>query len=126
MKMFEPLIHHKVHKYTISGILAGGALLLLSLASQRLMTEPQFHPLEVYIILVPGAALLLRSLRPPIGVLRGTFALIGGMLVGTTPILFTAESAQLNWLSIAVALLGAALLGASFSEKVDQEVHKIP
>lgn len=117
MKMVETLKHHKTHKYTISGFVVGGILLLASVVDITMLKEPQYHPLSVYMTLVPGLALILRSLRPPMGILRSVTTVIGGAMLGATPMLLTSDNTQVLWLSLVNGLIGAGLLGFSFTSK---------
>jgi hypothetical protein len=124
MRAMEALHHHKTHKYTITGLLTGGMLLLVSLANYRLLEDPRINPLSVYITLVPGIALILRSLRPPIGIIRVFTVLAGGILTGAVPILYTQEDVTFKWASLVALVLGAALLGGSFTPVAKTEYHK--
>lgn len=123
MKTTGAVKHHKTHKYTLSGFAFGGVLLLISMANMFMLEEPKFHPLSVYITLIPGILFILRSLRPPMGILRGITTYLGGTLAGMLPMAMTSDNTQIVWLSLAGALLGAALLGVGFTPKPRKEEH---
>ena len=80
--------HHKYHKYTYSGILMGSALLLFSVVYYNSLAESSLDPLSIYILLVPGITIILRSLHPPMGFIRLLTVLAGGALIGSVPMLF--------------------------------------
>ena len=124
MKMTETLKHHKTHKYTITGFVVGGILLLVSLVDMMVIEEPLIHPFAVYVTIIPGIALILRSLRPPMGLLRGLYTLIGGALIGAVPMLLTSDNTRILWSGLGCGLLGAAFLGASFTVKPKKAEHE--
>jgi hypothetical protein len=123
MKMVDTFKHHKTHKYTITGFVVGGMLLLVSIVDILVIKKPWLHPLSVYMTLIPGALIVLRSLRPPIGVLRGITTYAGGTLIGVVPMLLTSDSQQFLWAGVACGLTGAAFLGVSFTEKPKKVEH---
>jgi hypothetical protein len=114
----DAMKHHKVHKYTLSGLFFGCILLFAGIANMSVLENRGMHPLSIYIVLIPGMALILRSLRPPIGPLRTVAALAGGAMIGTVPMLLTSNDPQILWSMVATGLIGAALLGISFTPLV--------
>jgi hypothetical protein len=123
MKTTDTLKHHREHKYTLTGLWVGGMLMVVSLVNFRVLNDPRIDPLSIYITLVPGIALILRSLRPPIGIIRVFTVLTGGALIGAVPILFAQEVDLFKWAGTAAGLIGAGLLGASFTLVVKIHHH---
>lgn len=123
MKMVDTFKHHKTHKYVFTGFVVGGLLVVVSMLNILVLEEPLLHPLAVYITLVPGLALILRSIRPPMGMLRCVTTLVGGALVGTVPMLLTSDNTRILWSGVICGLVGAALLGVSFTPKPQKEEH---
>lgn len=120
MKTTDSVKHHKTHKthkHTLSGFALGGILLAISAYNIYLLKDPKFNPLLVYVTLIPGALLVIRSLRPHIGVLRIIMTLLGGTLAGITPLLLTTSASHILWLGLVCGLVGAVCLGIGFSTK---------
>lgn len=115
-----PHSHGRPHKFTYSGLLFGSVLLLFSLVYYLDLSNTGFDPLSVYIFVVPGIALILRSIKPPMGFLRLSAVLVGGALVGTLPLFFIRTTDPIPWIGIGVGLTGVILLGASFTIVVKQ------
>ena len=126
MKTIDTLEHHSMHKHTLSGIAFGLILLSVGIASMFKTEELGFHFSSVYILLVPGIFIILRSLRPPIGFVRTVTTYIGGTLIGAVPLLITSNNNQLLWLGLSFGIIASALLGVSFTEKPMKDVHIIP
>lgn len=117
MKITDTFKRHKAHRYTISGFVVGGILLLISLVDILMLKGPTFHPMSAYITLVPGLALVLRSRHPPIGAVRGISICVGGAMAGAIPMLLTSTDTQVLWSGLVCGLVGAGLLGVGFSPR---------
>lgn len=116
--------HHRKHrKVTITAMLLGIVLAVAGLASKLYLDEPFYHPQEVYVLAVPGLAIILRALRPPIGFLRVISTLIGGACLGASPVFWVADSTNPPWISLGLIFIGAAMLGASFTITVKPIKH---
>jgi hypothetical protein len=126
MKTVDTLEHHNVHKFTLSGFAFGSLLILISIAYIYKFEDLGFRFLVMYITLVPGIMFILRSLRPPIGFIRGVMTYVGGTLIGAVPLLVTSNNNQLLWLGLAFGVFASALLGAGFTEKPTQAKHIHP
>ncbi|WP_136078468.1 hypothetical protein [Pontiella desulfatans] len=98
-------------------ILLGLFLAGAGAANQFYLEEPMYHPLAGYVLIIPGIALVLRALRPPIGFMRVVSTLLGGASIGACPLFLVKNSASPPWISILLVFLGAALLGASFTAR---------
>jgi hypothetical protein len=126
MKTVDTLEHHNVHKFTLSGFAFGSLLILISIAYIYKFEDLGFRFLVMYITLVPGIMFILRSLRPPIGFIRGVMTYVGGTLIGAVPLLVTSNNNQLLWLGLIFGVLASALLGGSFTEKQKKAECKHP
>ncbi|VGO22585.1 hypothetical protein [Pontiella sulfatireligans] len=107
--------HHKLHKFTYTAMLTGMLLSAAGLMVQFYLTERYCHPLEGYAIIVPGVALFLRSLHPPIGFVRIFTTLAGGVCLGAAPLFYVSGSPNPPWISIGLIFVAMAILGASFT-----------
>lgn len=123
MKKPHEIHHHRLHRYSITGYVFGSLLLALSLVHMFVLKQEIYHPQAFYITLVPGICLLLRSHRPPIGIMRGAMLIFGGILIGALPILLTSTDPQILWGGLGAGLLGAACIGVGFSPKPEMEHH---
>jgi ABC-type Fe3+-siderophore transport system permease subunit len=112
----------KHHKFTYTAILIGLVLSAAGLANQFYLAEPLYHPLAGYVLLVPGVAIILRALHPPIGFLRIITTLLGGASLGACPLFFNSDSPNPPWISIGLILVGMAFLGGSFTTRT--KMHK--
>ena len=115
MKMIHEITHHKLHHHIISGLVVGSILLLISLVDLMVLEPPIFQGKTVYLVMVPGICILLRCMRPSIGLLRAVFLITGSVLAGAVPMLLTYEHSQFLWTALTAGLLGAAMLGFGFS-----------
>lgn len=124
MKIPPEIHHHRLHRYSWTGYLFGGALLLVGLIDLLVLEEAIYSPLAAYIPIVPGIALLLRSHRPPIGISRGIGLIAGGIIAGGLPLLMTSiNDSRILWAGLIAGLLGAIMLGYGFSPKPEKEYH---
>lgn len=118
--------HQNHHKVSVVALLVGMLLILAGLAQQFFLKQFVYHPLEGYVLVGAGGALLLRSLRPPIGFVRVITTLAGGASLGACPLFFDAGSVEPPWICIGLILVGMILLGGSFTNRVKMHHHKHP
>ena len=114
--------HHGHHKFTYTAMLIGILLSVAGLVVQFHLEERYYHPLEGYLLIVPGVALFLRSLHPPIGFLRIGTTLLGGFCLGAAPMFYISGSKNPPWISILLIFAGMVLLGGSFTMRT--KMHK--
>ncbi len=114
---------HKHHITSIAALLLGIAAAAAGLVHQFYLEEPIYHPLAGYVLVFAGGALFLRCLRPPIGFIRLLTTLIGGACLGACPMFYQNDSADVPWICVALILVGAALLGGSFTVRNKMHHH---
>lgn len=117
MKTHHEAMWHMPHKHTISGMLIGGFLIIAALIDMMLLNERFLDNRTVFILLVPGIALFLRAMRPPIGLLRTLLLMVGGILAGLVPVMLSTDNPPILWTALAFGLVGAGMLGFGFSVK---------
>lgn len=122
MNADQLVMHHRHHKVTYTAILLGLMLSVAGLANQFFLSVPIYHPLGGYVLLVPGILIILRAMHPPIGFVRVVTTFLGGVCLGACPLFFNAESTEPPWICVGLVLVGMAILGGSFTDRV--KVHK--
>jgi hypothetical protein len=111
------------HKVTFTAILLGLVLAAAGAANQFYLAEPMVHPSAGYVLIVPGIAIFLRALHPPIGFIRVLTTLVGGACLGASPIFFTPGSANPPWFTIGLIFISMILLGGSFTVRTKMHKH---
>ena len=107
--------HHKIHRFTLSGLAIGSLLLIAGLIDMFLLEKPFYHRLESYVVLAPAVVVILRSLNPPIGFIRSVMLLAGGVMIGAAPLLITSGSSDVTNQGLIILLAGAGVTGIGFS-----------